>query len=58
MNVESINQRRISMRSGAKLGLQMHHHRAEHWIVVTGPALVTRGEEDKLRFEHAYGRLV
>ncbi|MGA7800489.1 MAG: cupin domain-containing protein, partial [Gammaproteobacteria bacterium] len=27
------------------LSLQMHHHRAEHWIVVTGTARVTRGDE-------------
>ncbi|MEJ2141805.1 MAG: cupin domain-containing protein, partial [Gammaproteobacteria bacterium] len=30
---------------GAALSLQMHHHRAEHWVVVTGTAKVTRGEE-------------
>jgi mannose-1-phosphate guanylyltransferase len=37
--------KRIIVNPGAKLSLQMHHHRAEHWIVVKGTALVTRGEE-------------
>ena len=31
---------------GARLSLQLHHHRAEHWIVVRGTALVQRGEEE------------
>ena len=33
--------KRIIVKPGAKLSLQMHHHRAEHWIVVSGTALVT-----------------
>jgi mannose-1-phosphate guanylyltransferase/mannose-6-phosphate isomerase len=37
--------KRIVVSPGASLSLQMHHHRAEHWIVVSGTALVTRGEE-------------
>jgi mannose-1-phosphate guanylyltransferase/mannose-6-phosphate isomerase len=37
--------KRITVRPGAKLSLQMHHHRDEHWIVVSGIALVTKGEE-------------
>ncbi|MHB8347773.1 MAG: mannose-1-phosphate guanylyltransferase/mannose-6-phosphate isomerase [Acidiferrobacterales bacterium] len=37
--------KRIIVNPGAALSLQMHHHRAEHWIVVTGTARVTRGEE-------------
>jgi mannose-1-phosphate guanylyltransferase/mannose-6-phosphate isomerase len=37
--------KRISVRPGASLSLQMHHHRAEHWIVVRGTARVTRGED-------------
>jgi mannose-1-phosphate guanylyltransferase/mannose-6-phosphate isomerase len=37
--------KRIVVNPGAALSLQMHHHRAEHWIVVTGTAQVTRGEE-------------
>jgi mannose-1-phosphate guanylyltransferase/mannose-6-phosphate isomerase len=37
--------KRIVVKQGAALSLQMHHHRAEHWIVVKGTAKVTRGEE-------------
>jgi len=37
--------KRMLVKPGAKLSLQMHHHRAEHWIVVSGTAKVTRGEE-------------
>lgn len=37
--------KRITVKPGASLSLQMHHHRAEHWIVVTGSAIVTVGEQ-------------
>ena len=37
--------KRIVVRPGATLSLQMHHHRAEHWVVVRGTARVTRGDE-------------
>ena len=37
--------KRIVVKPGASLSLQMHHHRAEHWIVVKGTAKVTRGDE-------------
>ncbi|NMG29138.1 mannose-1-phosphate guanylyltransferase/mannose-6-phosphate isomerase [Aromatoleum evansii] len=37
--------KRIVVNPGAKLSLQMHHHRAEHWIVVKGTAEVTNGEK-------------
>jgi len=37
--------KRIMVKPGASLSLQMHHHRAEHWVVVSGTARVTRGEE-------------
>jgi mannose-1-phosphate guanylyltransferase/mannose-6-phosphate isomerase len=37
--------KRLTVKPGASLSLQMHHHRAEHWIVVKGTAKVTRGEE-------------
>lgn len=37
--------KRIAVKPGASLSLQMHHHRAEHWIVVSGTAKVTNGEE-------------
>jgi len=44
--------KRIVVNPGAKLSLQMHHHRAEHWIVVKGTASVTRGEEELLLTEN------
>ena len=37
--------KRIMVKPGARLSLQMHHKRAEHWVVVSGVAAVTRGEE-------------
>ncbi len=37
--------KRIGVKPGAALSLQMHHHRAEHWIVVSGTARVTKGDE-------------
>ena len=37
--------KRITVKPGTKLSLQMHHHRAEHWIVVSGTAMVTKSEE-------------
>jgi len=37
--------KRIVVKPGGTLSLQMHHHRAEHWIVVSGTAKVTRGDE-------------
>ena len=37
--------KRISVRPGASLSLQMHHHRAEHWVVVNGTAKVTCGDK-------------
>ena len=37
--------KRITVKPGASLSLQMHHHRAEHWIVVRGTARVVRGDE-------------
>ena len=37
--------KRIVVKPGAALSLQMHHHRAEHWVVVKGTAKVTRGDE-------------
>jgi mannose-1-phosphate guanylyltransferase/mannose-6-phosphate isomerase len=44
--------KRITVKPGAKLSLQMHHHRAEHWIVVTGTARVTRGDDEFLLGEN------
>ena len=37
--------KRITVKPGAKLSVQMHHHRAEHWVVVAGLAKVTNGEK-------------
>jgi hypothetical protein len=37
--------KRIEVKPGHRLSLQMHYHRSEHWIVVRGTARVTRGEE-------------
>ena len=44
--------KRITVNPGASLSLQMHYHRAEHWIVVTGTAEVTCGEETFLLTEN------
>ena len=41
---ERFKMKRIEVKPGAKLSLQMHHHRSEHWIVVTGMARVTNGD--------------
>ena len=38
--------KRIVVRPGASLSLQMHHHRSEHWVVVSGMAKVVRGDEE------------
>ena len=37
--------KRLTVKPGACMSLQLHHHRAEHWIVVSGTARITRGEE-------------
>jgi len=42
---ERYQAKRITVNPGAALSLQLHHHRAEHWIVVSGTAQVTRGDE-------------
>jgi len=44
--------KRIEVKPGSSLSLQMHHHRAEHWIVVSGTAKVTRDEETFLVTEN------
>lgn len=44
--------KRIMVRPGASLSLQMHHHRAEHWIVVSGTAEVTCGDKTLLLTEN------
>lgn len=44
--------KRLTVAPGARLSLQKHYHRAEHWVVVNGTALVTRGEEQMLVYEN------
>ncbi|WP_276680348.1 mannose-1-phosphate guanylyltransferase/mannose-6-phosphate isomerase [Thalassolituus oleivorans] len=44
--------KRISVKPGAKLSLQMHNHRAEHWIVLSGTANVTNGDKTYLVTEN------
>jgi mannose-1-phosphate guanylyltransferase/mannose-6-phosphate isomerase len=44
--------KRIMVKPGSKLSLQMHHHRAEHWIVVSGTARVVRGDDSLLLSEN------
>ncbi len=49
---ERFQVKRIVVNPGASLSLQMHHHRAEHWIVVKGTAEVTNGEQVLLLSEN------
>jgi mannose-1-phosphate guanylyltransferase/mannose-6-phosphate isomerase len=49
---ERFQVKRIGVKPGGTLSLQMHHHRAEHWIVVSGTARVTRGDEHFLVSEN------
>jgi mannose-1-phosphate guanylyltransferase/mannose-6-phosphate isomerase len=42
----------LHVKPGGRLSLQMHHHRSEHWVVVTGTALVTCNGEEKLVCEN------
>lgn len=49
---ERFQVKRITVKPGAKLSLQMHHHRAEHWIIVSGTALVTINDETKMLSEN------
>jgi mannose-1-phosphate guanylyltransferase/mannose-6-phosphate isomerase len=44
--------KRITVKPGGKLSLQMHHHRAEHWVVVSGTARVTCGDKVQLLAEN------
>lgn len=44
--------KRITVKPGAKLSVQMHHHRAEHWVVVSGTAKVTNGDNTFLVTEN------
>jgi len=51
-NGERYQVKRITVKPGAKLSVQMHHHRAEHWIVVSGTAKVTIGDDQFLLTEN------
>jgi mannose-1-phosphate guanylyltransferase/mannose-1-phosphate guanylyltransferase/mannose-6-phosphate isomerase len=44
--------KRIVVKQGGRLSLQMHHHRAEHWVVVRGTARVTIGDETRILHEN------
>ena len=44
--------KRITVNPGQKLSLQMHHHRYEHWVVVTGTARITNGDDVSLIYEN------
>jgi len=43
---ESFQVKRLMVKPGARISLQLHHRRAEHWVVVSGQAKVTRGEDE------------
>src|SRR4029077_9151579 len=48
---DRVQVKHIMVKPGAKLSLQMHHHRAEHWVVVQGTAKVVRGEDEVMLYE-------
>jgi mannose-1-phosphate guanylyltransferase/mannose-6-phosphate isomerase len=50
-NGDRVQVKHITVRPGAKLSLQMHHHRAEHWVVVQGTAKIVRGNEEMILTE-------
>lgn len=49
---ERFQVKRITVKPGEKVSIQMHHHRAEHWVVVKGTALITINGEGKLYSEN------
>jgi mannose-1-phosphate guanylyltransferase/mannose-6-phosphate isomerase len=49
---ERFQVKRLVVKPGGVLSLQLHHHRAEHWVVVSGTARITRGEESFLLEEN------
>lgn len=51
-NGERHQTKRIVVKPGAKLSVQKHHHRAEHWVIVKGTALVTKADEKVLLTEN------
>jgi mannose-1-phosphate guanylyltransferase/mannose-6-phosphate isomerase len=50
-NGHRVQVKHILVRPGGKLSLQMHHHRAEHWVVVQGTARIVRGNEETILTE-------
>lgn len=50
-NAERYQVKHLLIQPGAELSLQLHHHRAEHWVVVQGTAQITRGQETFLLAE-------
>jgi mannose-1-phosphate guanylyltransferase / mannose-6-phosphate isomerase len=50
-NGHRVQVKHITVKPGARLSLQMHHHRAEHWIVVQGTARIRRGDEEMMLTE-------
>ena len=50
-NGHRVQVKHILVKPGGKLSLQMHHHRAEHWVVVQGTAKIVRGEEEMILTE-------
>ena len=50
-NGHRVQVKHITVKPGGKLSLQMHHHRAEHWIVVQGTARIRRGDEEMMLTE-------
>ena len=50
-NGHRVQVKHITVKPGGKLSLQMHHHRAEHWIVVQGTAKIRRGDEEMMLTE-------
>ncbi|MBE0596401.1 MAG: mannose-1-phosphate guanylyltransferase/mannose-6-phosphate isomerase, partial [Desulfuromonadales bacterium] len=51
-SAERYQVKNITVNPGATLSLQMHHHRAEHWVVVHGTARITRGDESFMLSEN------
>ena len=51
-NGERHQVKKITVNPGAKLSVQMHYHRSEHWVVVSGSAKVTNGEKTYLLSEN------
>jgi mannose-1-phosphate guanylyltransferase / mannose-6-phosphate isomerase len=49
---ERFQVKRIIVKQGGRLSLQLHHHRAEHWVIVRGTARVTIGDEVKILHEN------